>query len=329
MKVVTDELNIGMFTSRSFEMYFGGRSFAVFDIETTGLSLASSSVMLSGILMPDGDRCQTWQFFAEGPEDEEAILMKTYEILDSVDYIVTFNGKHFDVPFIENRGRKYGLNWHFAGYDLDLYLLVNGQPQIKSVLPNLKQKTVEIFMGVGSERDDRINGGDSVDLYYRYLERPSASLVKTIMLHNHDDIVQLYRLMPIIAMCDLDRSMYRMGFQAGDYRITKIGFSGRDLVCEGFQTTSPVDYISFPSEERPYSLNMNSKSAAFKLIVPGECQSGAIYFDARAILGENSEIERYPSFADGYLIASDHGAVNHLEINAFLMEFFIRISDRI
>jgi Predicted exonuclease len=76
--------------------------------------------------------------------------MKTYEILDSVDYIVTFNGKHFDVPFIENRGRKYGLNWHFAGYDLDLYLLVNGQPQIKSVLPNLKQKTVEIFMPINA-----------------------------------------------------------------------------------------------------------------------------------------------------------------------------------
>ena len=53
MKTITDHIQIPVYRSKLFDLYFGGKSFAVFDIETTGLSPANSKVVLTGILKVD------------------------------------------------------------------------------------------------------------------------------------------------------------------------------------------------------------------------------------------------------------------------------------
>lgn len=86
-----------------------------------------------------------------------------------------------------------------------------------------------------------------------------------------------------------------MGFIAGDYLIKRVNMAGRDLHVLGNQLAEPVDYISFPTEEQPYSLMMDSASREFELTIPGQAEAGAIYFDAQAILGEKiKEIEKIP-----------------------------------
>ena len=54
MRKIIDYLHIDRYASKTFNMYFKDRSFAVFDIETTGLSPAYCKVILSGI--PPGQR---------------------------------------------------------------------------------------------------------------------------------------------------------------------------------------------------------------------------------------------------------------------------------
>lgn len=322
MKTVIDKINLPPFTARTFTEYFGGKRTAVFDIETTGLNPSYCKVILSGLMLINGEECQVIQYFANQADDEAEIIEKTNALLANVDVIITYNGKHFDLPFMEKRAKKHGLTFN-PNYNLDLYLVVNGHSCLKEVLPNLKQKSVEVFMGLADNRDDEISGGESVALYNRYMTTKNFQLERQILLHNHDDLIQLYRLLPVILKTDFHRAMYKLGFPAGHTVIEKITQQGRDLHVLGRQTGKAIDYISFPTEEQPFSLIMDSASRQLELIVPCQVQAGSIYLDAQQILGAGAEtLTAYPAVVNGYLITSELGNINYMEINAFLMEFF-------
>lgn len=327
MKTIIDKLRLQPFASRLMEQYFGNRPFAVFDIETTGLSPVYCKVILSGILRFDGgqspDQAQVIQLFADRPDDEKQLLAETIRILDSVDYVITYNGRHFDIPFVEKRAKKHGLSFR-PPYDLDLYQIVSGHSPLRQILPSLKQKSLEQYLGLSDGRDDEISGAESVALYERYMASHAFQLERQILLHNHDDVIQLYRLLPIIAKTDFHRAMFRQGFLAGDCSVAKIQLAGRDLCAEGFQLADPKDFISFPTDARPYTLIMNRSSRTFELQIPGQAEAGALYLDALAVLGEEAvqKIEKYPSVVNGYLITQDHKVTNYMEINAFLKVFF-------
>ena len=325
MKTITDTVKLAPYTARLFDTYFGGRSFAIFDIETTGLSPAKCKVILSGLLLVRGEACNIVQYFANQPDDEAEILQSTLRVLQDVDYIVTYNGKHFDMPFMESRAKKHGLSFTPCVYNLDLFLVLQGHSTLRQTLPNLKQKTVEVFMGLSDGREDRISGGESVALYEQYMQSHAFALEKTILLHNHDDLIQLYKLLPVIAKTDFHKAMYKLGFPAGDVLVQSIMFKGRDLLVRGTQQKVPRDYIAFPTEQMPCALTMDSASGDFTLTIPCTAQAGALYFDAQALLhGDPAPIKKYPSVVDGYLIAEEHGVINYMEINAFLLAYFAR-----
>ena len=293
MKTIIRDMHIDTYASKLFDMYFKEKNIAVFDIETTGLSPRRCKVILSGILLINGQNCRAIQLFADQENDEEEIIRQTFHLLDSVDMMLTYNGRHFDLPFMEARAKRYGINGFRFPYNLDLYLVVNGHSALRQTLPSLKQKSLEIFMGLSDSRDDEISGGESVELYHRYMLSHSFDLEKKILLHNHDDLLQLYKLLPIIEKTD---------FQ-----------SGRELQVSGLQN-HPTDYISFPTEERPYTLVMSRSDASAKLTIPCESEAGALYIDARSILGENfTPIEKYPSVFNGYLILSEKDKIHHLD----------------
>ena len=204
MEVITREIKTEYFSNAILDEYFEGRSFCTYDKETLGLDPRRAPVILAGMMCvsPDGT-AQVKQFFLEEPEEEHILLDRIVEELNKYDYIVTFNGHRFDIPYVEKR---YKMIYHclpdVRPYDLDLYLVIKGHSGLKETLPSLRQKCIEEYMGLASERDDEISGGESVQLYYEYLleEDPALkeSIKKTILLHNYDDVVQLYRLLPIL-----------------------------------------------------------------------------------------------------------------------------------
>ncbi len=324
MKTIIEDRHIEPYASRLFDMYFGQKKIAVFDIETTGLSPASCTVILSGILQIRGGSAQVIQLFADQEDDEAEIIRKTLQILQSADAILTYNGRHFDLPFMEARAKKHGITGFSFPCNLDLYLVVSGHSPLRQILPSLRQKSLEVFMGLSDSRSDEISGGESVELYHRYRQTRSFALEKKILLHNHDDLFQLYNLLPIIEKCDFHRAMFRLGFPAGSFQIRKIAFSGRELRVAALQPQDrAIDYISFPTEEAPYSLRMSSLDHSLELAIPCESASGALYIDLFSLLGSAAaEMEKYPSAVDGYLILLEGAEIHHMEINAFLLKFF-------
>jgi len=323
MKKIVDNIHISAYNSKLFRMYFGEKSFVVFDIETTGLSPVNSKVVLTGLFSVSLDgKGQVVQYFADQEDDEDAVIRATIEDLQKFDFVVTYNGRHFDMPFMEKRAEKYGIVFPNI-YNLDLYLLISGYAPFKEALPGLKQKNIEFYMGLSDGREDLISGKESVELYHRYMEMKSFELEEKILLHNHDDIIQLYQILPIIEKLDFHKAMLKRGFISGNYVIDEIRLKGRDLSVKARQLGTAKDYIAFPTEDAPYMLILNSSSKTAELTIPCECESGVLYVDAQAILGHAfGKLAHYPSVTNGYLILSQNKQINEMEINAMIKTFF-------
>lgn len=333
MKSFVDEFNIDEFKSRVLDTYFGGLDICVYDIETTGLFPRNDRIMLTGLLTVSDGHAKAEQFFAESLNDEKAVLEATIGVLEKADVVLTYNGRSFDMPFTAARAAKYGIGFD-QPYDLDLFTVLSGYSEIKKFTGSLSQKSIEHFMGMAPDRDDKIDGRESIRLYEQYLSSPSYALEKTIMLHNHDDICQLYRILPVVKQTDFHRAMSRMGFPAGNFIIKNYKVNGGGLTVNAVQKKNPIDYISFPTEDAPYSLRMSSGDGTVELDIPGEAVGGnTVVIDAQTILnglepGGFDDVADYPAFESGYLILRDGNRVNYLEINMFLKKFFVSLEDK-
>ena len=265
-----------------FDTYFKGMKYAIFDIETTGLSPKTCQIILSGFVLPKGNgEFETLQYFAENLSEEAEILQATIKVFENVDFLITFNGKAFDMPFVEKRMNKLNINsWKKASdiYNLDIYKIVRNFSDIKQFVPNLKQKTLENFMGLYTTRDDQIDGGKSVEQYYEYLVTKNPELEKTILLHNSDDVKQLYRLCNILKKSDFHRAMSEYGFPCHMTTLNKVDISRGQFQLEGKTLLS--DYIIFDDNT---NLKLNIVHGNLKLTLQLIEKDNLIFLDLNKV----------------------------------------------
>lgn len=315
MRIIEESFVRHVEMPKTFDMYFGGCRGCTLDIETTGLSPFSDSVILAGACFFD-ERAKTVQFFADTPADENELLQRTAELMTDADYVVTYNGKFFDMPFLKRRAAKYGIHLPEV-YNLDLFPLIKYYSDLPSFLPDLRQKTIEAYYGAHGMRLDEISGGESVDMYERYLDTGSTVIRDTILLHNADDVRQLACIMPIIGKTDIHRAFARQGFPFSGGTISSVTLKKLDLIIKGTLTT-PIDYINFPMPDRPYTFRASSSDASFTLEIPCEKNGEYVFTDAEAVLGSDERlIKKYPSSNSGYLIISQGKDINFAEMNIF------------
>ena len=322
MKEIIRKHTIEKYSSKAFDMYFKGCNIAVFDIETTGLIPARDKIILTGILEINGDNSRCTQYFAERPEDEAEVIRNTLAVLSRADCIVTYNGRSFDMPFLEKRAAKHNISTNLHYYSLDLYMILSRYSELRKSLDSLSQKNVEFFYGISDTRDDEINGYQSVQLYERYVNHPSYELEEKITLHNHDDVMQLYKLLPILSMTDIHRAMFCLGYPAGDFIVNKCTIVSDGLHISARKGIVNNDYICFPTESTPYNMYINASDHHAEITIPSESiRPGISVIDAQAILNDLSDLERYPAYESGYLLLKTHDKINYMEINAFVMRF--------
>ena len=331
MKIIQDECLIKEFDSGLISRYLGGMSLGVFDIETLGLNPQYCPIVLAGFLEPDaGGACRITQYFAEVPEDESLIIKRIQDDLSRVDYILTYNGRHFDIPFVEKRAEKLGVPGPFSVYDLDLYMVLNGYSQVKFFMKNLRQKTVERFMGLDIGRDDMISGAESIELYERFIrcENPDerSMIQNKILLHNHDDIIQLYKIMPILMQTDIHRAFYSLGFPVK-------GVSGWPTLCvssirtgtwgisvSGIYGGEGFSYMAYDSFTEHFSCEFREDNH-FKFDFRTERHKGNVFLNLRLYLDDLEKFRNYPHFINGFLHVTDGRSAHYMEINTFVREF--------
>ena len=335
MKVIEYRHQLEYFTSGLLEHYFKDMSFCVFDIETLGLRPDLCPVILPGVMAVEKDgSCLLTQYFAETPGDEKELLAALNEYLNRFDYIITYNGRHFDMPFIKKRASLLGLSDFAADpYNLDLYLIINGHSPFRRTIKNLRQSSVEEYMGLAPDRLDKISGKESVDLYYKYLScNDSAlklSLMEKILLHNHDDLMQLYRIMPIIRQTDMHSAMNSLGFpvkgQNGwpNLNVRTIRLSAQSLSVSGTCSGSGLSYTCFSSPELPFNCVFDS-CGTFEASIPVQNIKGNLFVNARQLLDDTSAVEMLGGYVNGFLILSQNNKRNPMEINMISKEFLLQ-----
>jgi len=196
-KVFNDELSRGYdllrrwksLSDSSFLQYsglFDREQFAIVDIETLGLS--NQPIFLLGLAHPGGSGMVVHQFLAEDLNQELATLMNFARHLDERDLILTYNGKNFDMPYIERRLAYYGQRRKFSHPHLDLYLFTR-----KFIGPgtrNCKLGTIERSV-LGVKRDLDVPSARVPDFYTTSREEKNPGPLIPILAHNRQDLLSL------------------------------------------------------------------------------------------------------------------------------------------
>lgn len=201
MKKFTRSYNTYIYSGQIFDLYHGGLKPCIFDIETTGLSAQrGNKIILTACLIPNSTGVTITQFLAENPYEEDRVIMATMNFLkdESVDYLITYNGASFDIPFMKQRLATKNLPYVLNMYEFDLYNFIRSNTGLKSQIGSLSQKNVERHFGISSNRKDVISGRESVKLFAEYAINQDSVIEKIILTHNREDVLQLCHLFNII-----------------------------------------------------------------------------------------------------------------------------------
>ena len=201
MKKFTRSYNTYIYSGQIFDLYHGGLKPCIFDIETTGLSAQrGNKIILTACLIPNSTGVTITQFLAENPYEEDRVIMATMDFLkdESIDYLITYNGASFDIPFMKQRLATKNLPYVLNMYEFDLYNFIRSNTGLKSQIGSLSQKNVEQHFGISSNRKDVISGRESVKLFAEYAINQDSVIEKIILTHNREDILQLCHLFNII-----------------------------------------------------------------------------------------------------------------------------------
>ncbi|WP_368660145.1 ribonuclease H-like domain-containing protein [Methanobrevibacter sp.] len=156
------------------------------DIETKGLS--NVPVILIGVAEIKGNSIISSQYFLRDYSEEDVVLDAYLSHLDEDSVHVTFNGKSFDVPFINNRCIYNRID---ANLDLPHLDLMHFAKNLwRDELPNCRLQTIEReFFGI--EREDDVPGQYIPGYYDTYLSQNNIGPIVPIIEHNRQDIVSL------------------------------------------------------------------------------------------------------------------------------------------
>lgn len=164
-----------------WRLYPGARSATAYlDIETTGLSRGQDRI--TTIALFDGQRVQT---FVRGEN-----LADFPEALAPHQLLVTYNGKCFDLPFIE---QEFAVRLPQAHLDLRYVLQGLG---FRGGLKGCEQQ-----LGIGREELAGVDGYFAVLLWNDYRRTGNAAARETLLAYNTADAVNLAAL--AVAACNL------------------------------------------------------------------------------------------------------------------------------
>lgn len=332
MKIIERQHHIPYFSSNITDRYLSGLRLGVFDIETLGLNPQFAPVILAGFMTADTDgTCHITQYFAQTPSDECEIISRLAEDFLRVDYILTYNGRHFDIPYIQKRANKLSVSSPDANiHNMDLYLMINGYSEIKNILNRMRQKDIEIYMGLSDYRADTISGAESVQLYREYLgtmdmTRKSA-LEKNILLHNHDDIIQLYKLLPVLRQLKIHDAFNSLGFAvAGEngwpclnISSIKVNVSGASI--SGRYRGESFSYLSYDNFTDNFSCEFDEENN-FSFNVRIDRHKGNSFINLKRFFSTYDDLKTYPNYIKDYLLIGTNQKINSLETNMFVKKF--------
>ena len=171
------------------------------DIETTGFTARSSSLYLIGCAYFTEGIWHTLQWMAETPSEQKEILEAFFDFAKDRRFLIHFNGNQFDLPYLTQKCGQLDISHDFSAFEgIDLYRRLFHYKDFLSLL-NLKQKTIETFLGI--DREDRFGGGELIAFYQDYASHPTEETLTVLLTHNEEDIKGMLSILPMLSYVDL------------------------------------------------------------------------------------------------------------------------------
>ena len=162
------------------------------DLETTGLSMVP--LFLVGLMYTEGEKLVIDQLFARDYTEEAAVLDYLKQHIGGFEILVTFNGAHFDMPFVLDRMRFAGIE--FAPSIRHIDLLPISRRVLKKKTPNHKLQTLEVYL-LSRKRTGDIPGSQIPGVYHEFVRTLDAGGIAGVIHHNRLDLLTMLQLVTV------------------------------------------------------------------------------------------------------------------------------------
>ena len=152
------------------------QSIGFLDIETTGFS-KTSNIITTAVLITKEEA----YVFVNGKN-----LDALPSFLDKCQILITFNGRSFDIPFIESQ-----LGWQKKCDDIDLML------EFRRLGIRGGQKKIEKEFGLTRDSVD-MDGRLAIKLWSHYMNTSDPGALSSLLAYNYDDSLSLCSLLNIL-----------------------------------------------------------------------------------------------------------------------------------
>lgn len=156
------------------------------DTETTGL--AGNMVFLLGAMRVSGEGIVLTQVLARDYREEPALLEVWRDMATRAEFLVSFNGKAFDVPILRDRLGLHHLEAPPARLHVDL--LHHARRRWRTVLPDCRLQTIE-WQLCGRRRVGDIPGEEIPAAYHHFVRTGDTRDMLTVLHHNAMDLLTL------------------------------------------------------------------------------------------------------------------------------------------
>jgi len=170
---------------------FGHRRMLFLDIETCGLQPAP--VFLVGFCHIGDRNLVLRQLFARDYAEERSLIVEVERIVGEHDFLITYNGKTFDIPFLRNRAVHHRLGFEARIPHLDLLWTV--RRRWRDRLPDCRLRTLE-WRVLRRLRAGDIDGAEIPGVYHEYVKHGQPHRLIPVFHHNLLDLVAMAELLP-------------------------------------------------------------------------------------------------------------------------------------
>ena len=176
---------------------FDPRRALYLDIEATGLDHgAGTCAFLVGLGFFDAGAFRVDQLFLRTFEEEMALLHLLKERIDAFPYLVSFNGKSYDLTVLQTRlviQRVYSRDECELKLHPHLDLLHLSRNLYKGAWDNTRLQTLEAQL-LGFARQDDIPGSLVPSMWYHFLRTGEIAPVEAVLQHNLWDVLSMVTL---------------------------------------------------------------------------------------------------------------------------------------
>ncbi|MHA2332482.1 MAG: ribonuclease H-like domain-containing protein [Candidatus Hodarchaeales archaeon] len=160
--------------------------FIIFDIETMGLF--NRPIILIGLAEIRDGHVHVHQYFTRDVAEEPAQLHGFVSRVSKTSALVSFNGRSFDLPYINDRLAYYRMK---RVHELPHYDLLHFSRRAwKEKLPNCKLTTIEKHL-LGIQRYDDVPSALVPDFFDTYRKKKNVGPIVPIIEHNKQDVISL------------------------------------------------------------------------------------------------------------------------------------------